>query len=255
MAKYYDSIYRKIVDYESQADNLEKIFKELHKGRVRSILDIACGTGNYTFILAKRGYKVTGIDSSSEMISIARRKASGLSNPDFLEMDMRHIKLKNRFDVAAVLFGGFGYLERSDLESFFSGVKEALLPRGLLIFEFWQNSAVMQEATTEAGRKNHDVADLGSKRIIRLHTSKYDPQSGIVSLVFDVYVIDTKRKILIESFSETHVVRTYSISEIRYLLEESGLKPLGFYESGVGKSQRIELAKQSTFRVLAVARL
>lgn len=256
MAEYYDSIYRKIVDYESQADHLERIFQKLHNDRVCSILDVACGTGNYTFIFAKRRYKVTGIDFSSKMIRIARRKSSGAANPKFLEMDMRHIQLEDKFDVAAVLFGGFGYLHASsDIESFFSGVKKALQPKGLLVFEFWHSSAIMLEATTPAGRKNYDVTDLGSKRIIRLHTSKYDTLSGKLHLVFDVYVFDTKKKTLFDSFSETHVVETYSISEIRELLHENGMKPLEFYKGDVERIQRLELARRSTFRVLATARV
>src|SRR3989442_14710972 len=77
MARYYDIIYSKIVDYSSQADYLERIIAK-HKDQKRpgSILDVACGTGNYTFIFAERGWKATGIDISNEMIRIATEKAA-----------------------------------------------------------------------------------------------------------------------------------------------------------------------------------
>ena len=51
-----------IVDYEAQASFLERIFEKFHKGNVSSILDVGCGTGNYTFVFANRGYRTAGID-------------------------------------------------------------------------------------------------------------------------------------------------------------------------------------------------
>lgn len=110
MAEYYDAIYHVIVDYKREAARLQKIFSKHHKGKVKSVLDIACGTGNYSFLFAQRGYKTVGIDLSEEMIKAAKGKTGGKSNPTFLKMDMTDIKLKERFDAATVLFGGFGYL-------------------------------------------------------------------------------------------------------------------------------------------------
>jgi len=75
MAYYYDEIYATIVDYEKQTRFLEKIIRKHLGRRPRSVLDIACGTGNYTFVFAKHGYKATGIDVSEEMLRVAQRKA------------------------------------------------------------------------------------------------------------------------------------------------------------------------------------
>ncbi len=109
MARYYDTLYSKIVDYPSQVDYLEKILAKHRRKRPESILDVACGTGNYTFVFAKRGYRATGIDISDEMLRIAREKAAKKTNPQFLKMDMRKVGLQAKYDVAVVLFGGFGY--------------------------------------------------------------------------------------------------------------------------------------------------
>ena len=255
MARYYDAIYASIVDYEAQADYLEKIFEKHHKGRVKSVLDVACGTGNYTFIFAKRGYKVKGIDSSEEMIQIARQKQRmRKNNPEFVKMDMRNIRLKGKFDIAAVLFGGFGYLlEVEDVKKFFSKVRATLRPNATLIFEFWHNAAILPAASTPSGLKNYDKVKSGNRFILRLHLSKYDAQTNKLNILFDHYVIDTKWKKLLDSFSETHVVKTYTISEMKHMLEANNFKPLAFYAGGVGKTKKLELAEQSTFRVLAVA--
>src|SRR5271163_60215 len=99
MARYYDLFSSKYVDYRSLTTYLERIFAKHKKLRKSdSILDVACGTGNYTFMFAKDGYKVTGIDLSKQMIQTARRKAHSQTNPRFLEMDMRQIALEGKYD-------------------------------------------------------------------------------------------------------------------------------------------------------------
>jgi len=79
---------------------LQSILKTHSKRKVDSILDIACGTGNYSFVLAKRGYQVTGIDSSSAMISKALEKKQETAIQSFA-MDMRQMRLDDKYDAAA----------------------------------------------------------------------------------------------------------------------------------------------------------
>ena len=73
-ANAYDYLYQD-KDYNKECDFLEKIFLR-YSGSTSSILDLGCGTGGHVNILAEKGYKVTGIDRSGEMLSIARKKAS-----------------------------------------------------------------------------------------------------------------------------------------------------------------------------------
>ena len=257
MARYYDTIYSKILDYSSQADYLERIIAK-HKDQKRpgSILDVACGTGNYTFIFAERGWKATGIDISNEMIRIATEKATKKTNPRFVRMDMRKIELQEKYDVATVLFGGFGYLlEHEEVENFLAGVEKRLGPRALLIFDFWQNSAIFPAASRPSGHTSWDRSEDDDRLIIRLHTSKYNAQSNILNVQFDFYILDTKGKKPVDNFSETHQTKTYAISHIQELLERNKLKALAFYDGDIGKSKKDEPKDASfgTFRVLAVA--
>ena len=257
MAYYYDEIYATIVDYEKQTRFLEKIIGKHLGRRPRSVLDIACGTGNYTFVFAKHGYRATGIDVSEEMLKIARGKVGGQDNPRFYKMDMRKIRLDQRSDVATVLFGGFGYLEKEeDVRLFFSSVSNHLNRRGLLMFEFWQNSAVLPASTGKSGMKSWDRAETGDRLIVRLNLSRYDPHTNVLDVKFDFYIMDRKKKELVDEFSETHRVRTYSISHMRALLEHHGLKALAFYDADLARAEKGEVAPAffSTFRVMAVAR-
>ncbi|MDA4123524.1 MAG: class I SAM-dependent methyltransferase, partial [Thaumarchaeota archaeon] len=253
MARYYDIIYSKRINYESQADYLEQIFAKRMK-KVESILDVASGTGNYTLIFAKRGYAATGIDMSDEMVRLARKKAGAAKNPRFFKMDMRHLEHLERFDAITVLFGGFGYLhDRGDVESFLQGSRKHLNRGGLLVFEFWQNSAMNPAAIRPSGHDSWDRVQYGNKLIIRLHLSKYDAQTNIQSVRFDHYVLDIRNRKLLDTFSETHLVKTYSISHIQELLERNGFESVGFYDGDIGNTKNpLTTASFSTFRVLAV---
>lgn len=70
----------------------------------------------------------------------------------------------------------------------------------------------------------------GEKLIIRLDTNRYDPQSNLCNILFDTYVVSLKDRRLLDYFSELHVTKVYSISEIRDLLEQCGFEVIGFYE-------------------------
>jgi len=258
MAYYYDEIYANILDYEKQTRFLEKIIRKHLGPRPRNILDIACGTGNYTFVFAKHGYNVTGIDVSDAMLKVARGKAGDKENPRFYKMDMRQIRLKEQFDVATVLFGGFGYLEKEeDVGQFFVSVGKRLNRHGLLMFEFWQNSAVLPASTGKSGMKSWDRAETDDLKIVRLNLSRYDPHTNVLDVKFDFYITDRKHRKLVDEFSETHKVKTYSISQMRGLLQQNGLKALAFYDVDLVRAEKGEVAPASfsTFRVMAVAKL
>ena len=176
MAQYYDLIYHAIVDYESECNFLERLFKKHSQNKVREILDVGCGTGSHSVILAERGYRVMGIDRSEAMLREARRKISWRHrNIQFEKMDMRRISIKGRkFDAALILFGGFTYLLKdSDVESCFSSIRKHLNIGGLIIFEFWQGSGIFPSASTSQGYRFWDrVEDKKSGRLlIRLHES------------------------------------------------------------------------------------
>ena len=253
MARYYDVVYANIVDYRSNVSYLEKIFRKHRSETSRSILDIACGTGNYTFVFADRGYDTTGVDLSNDMLEVARGKAAGRDNPRFLKMDMRKLELESKYDIATVLFGGFGYLlDEADVELFLAGIAKHLSQGGLLMFEFWQNSAILPAATRQSGMRSWDRTEDGDQLIIRLHLGRYDAQTNIYDVRFDFYILDRKKMGLVDTFTENHLVRTYSISQMRELLERNGFTALAFYDGDLGKSEKDEPnpASFSTFSAL-----
>jgi ubiquinone/menaquinone biosynthesis C-methylase UbiE len=66
------------VDYPRWADYIEKHFTRL-RYPIRTVLDLACGTGTLTCLLAERGYEMIGVDLSPDMLAEAAEKAAGIS--------------------------------------------------------------------------------------------------------------------------------------------------------------------------------
>ena len=72
-ARYYD-LFNQGKDYTREVDFLEQVFKKFSSGGVKTILDLGCGTGLHTRELIKRGYEISGLDLSNEMIAIAKER-------------------------------------------------------------------------------------------------------------------------------------------------------------------------------------
>ncbi len=256
MAEYYDQIYHTLVDYKAECDFLECLFKRHSGKKIREILDVGCGTGNHSLIFSKRGYQVMGIDRSEAMLKEARRKSSREHlKVQFEKMDMQRISIKGRkFDTALILFGGFTYLLKdSDVESCFSSIRKHLNLGGLIIFEFWQGSGMLPAASTSQGYRFWDrIEDKKSGHlIIRLSTSRYDTLTNRMTPIFDHYVIDAKTKRMLNEFQETHVMRTYDVTEIKRLLIKSRLDPIAFYAKGLDEPPKPPTI--STPRIICVA--
>ncbi len=76
------------------------------------VLDLGCGPGRHTLELARRGFRVTGVDLSKFLLDEARRRAreAGLA-VEFVERDMREFRWDGEFDCALNLFTSFGFFE------------------------------------------------------------------------------------------------------------------------------------------------
>lgn len=134
-AKIYDEIMSD-VPYDEWFDYIELIWSR-HGFSPDSVLDLACGTGSMTLRFARQGYKVTGIDSSRQMLDVAVKKArnEGLYVPYF-RGDMRDFELNRRVDAVICLFDSLNYLlQPSDVRACFKSVFNALNPGGCFVFD------------------------------------------------------------------------------------------------------------------------
>jgi SAM-dependent methyltransferase len=110
------------------------------------LLDVPCGNGRLSLELARRGYRVTGVDISQEFINEGR--GNSMSNPpddaggtdpagrvEFLLGDMRRIKGDAIYDGAYCFGNSFGFLAYDDMEAFLNGVAHALKPGARFVIE------------------------------------------------------------------------------------------------------------------------
>lgn len=149
-AYFYDALYED-KNYKKECQFLEKIFEEYASGKIRTILDLGCGTGGHTLILAEKGYKVAGIDLSEEMLEISRKKArKGELNIEFIEGDIRNIELGQKFDAVISMFAVVSYqITNEDLISTFKVALKHLKKNGLFIFDAWFGPAVLTQKPSD----------------------------------------------------------------------------------------------------------
>nr|WP_326184296.1 class I SAM-dependent methyltransferase [uncultured Oscillibacter sp.] len=122
--------------YQKRADWLERQFGK-SAIPVRTVLDLACGTGTIACLLAARGYQVTATDASEEMLTQAMGKAAALDAPPlFLRQSMPRLRLIEPVDAAISTLDSLNYLTRErDIRETFRRVYRWLKPGGQFIFD------------------------------------------------------------------------------------------------------------------------
>lgn len=136
LAPVYDK-FTSDIRYEDFADFYEKVFKTREK-TVKTLLDIGCGTGTLTVMLAQRGYEMVAADSSSDMLCIAQEKFSAVANvipPLFLCQSMTELDLYGTVDAAVSCLDAVNYLEPENLPELFRLLHLFIEPGGIFIFD------------------------------------------------------------------------------------------------------------------------
>ena len=212
-AEAYDFFY-KDKDYEAECDMIEEIFRRHADGRVNTILDLGCGTGNHAIPLAKRGYKVTGVDRSSEMLKHAEAKAETRHMdlkevPQFMNGDVRCLELEQSFDAVIMLFAVLGYqLTNPDLSSTLRTVRKHLKRGGIFIFDVWYGPAVLAIRPID---KMKEIATPDGK-VIRMASGTLDVARHICQVNYRLLKISGDR---IENDStESHTMRYFFPMEL-----------------------------------------
>ena len=120
---------------------IEKIVK---KQNVKTIGDFACGTGLQTLWFARKGYKLVGVDISTQMLAIAKSKAAqewlGIT---FINGDMRSTKA-GEFDAVITIFNAIGHLTKKDFVRAIKNIHANLADGGIYIFDIFNLSYLLK---------------------------------------------------------------------------------------------------------------
>lgn len=232
------------VDFEGWIDYLESILGLLDfKGKLAA--DLACGTGNTTLPLARRGYRIYGVDLSPEMLAVAEEKAKkqGL-DVDFIQADMREFVLPGPVDLIICFHDGLNYLDENwELVSTFNRVRENLAPGGLFIFDL--------NAVTWLSRTGSEVSVLEEGAFDLIWESRYLP--GDVWEVRLTAFIKEREGDYYRKFTEVHREKAYRPEEVARALEAAGLELLRTFDAFTlepihEKSRRHFYAARKTIR-------
>ena len=209
------------------------------------IVDVACGTGIAVAKFAQAGYRVTGVDRSSQMLAQARERAAreSLREATFIEADMRDFAVDKRADLVTCMYDSLNYLlSEPDLAAAFRCAAAALRPGGLYLFDM--NTVYGLDKLW--GRQ--DFIRWDSDDYFIVGRTRWNAEVLTSTLVFHGFI---RRGNLWERFKEAHIQRGYPVERIRALLEQTGFTMPEVYDGDA--EDPIEPGPQ-TGRVLFVAR-
>ena len=199
----------------ADVDFLEKTFDVKPGAR---LLDVPCGNGRHSIELARRGYRVTGIDLSDEFLAAARAELDA----DWRKGDMRALQLEpSTFDGAFCFGNSFGYLDHAVAAAFLSALAGALKPGAKLVIE----TGVTAESIlpTLVQKRWHRFGDL-----IILSENRYDPWESCLHIDYTFV-----RGSVIETGPTASYV--FTSAELRRMLEAAGFNTLSLQRSLTGE--------------------
>lgn len=136
-----------------------KLYKK-YVSKDKTILDLACGSGTLAILLSVEGYRVDGLDLSSEMISLAndKFKAYHILNNLYVK-DMSSFNLPNKYDVITCYFDSVNHLPSlNDVKNMMSCVYDALNSDGLFLFDLFSKSKYEAMDNTDISEEFDDFS-------------------------------------------------------------------------------------------------
>ena len=228
-AEVYD-IFMDNIPYEEWADYLDEMLKEYHIPN-NMVLELGCGTGNMTELLASKGYDMIGVDNSEVMLEIAmeKRQKSG-HDILYLLQDMQAFELYGTVGGIVSVCDSINYVtDEKELKEVFSLVNNYLDPRGIFVFDF----------NTE-----YKYRELLGDRVIAeereecsfIWDNYYSPEDKMNEYQVTLFVQSNEDKDLYRRYQEVHYQRAYTLEKIKTLIEKAGLRYVAAYDAYTKKA-------------------
>jgi len=218
LAKSYDRLTND-VDYAAVVDFYYDIMKQ--EGlRPRTAVDLACGTGSVSVLLAERGLRVIGVDMSEEMLTQAQQKAQALENPPiFICQKLQELCLPRGVDLAVCALDSLDYIVNpEDCAQAIKRIYKVLNPGGIFIFDV----NTPQKLRAMDGQVFLDEDD----DVYCVWRGEFDEETNICSYGIDLFQRRGDR--WYRSFEE-HQEYAYSSEQLTNYLERAGFSSIGVY--------------------------
>ncbi len=243
-------VYDQLMDETPYAQWCENIAQALGEYGIRDglVLELGCGTGSLTELLAARGFDMIGVDNSDEMLNIAceKREKSG-RDILYLNQDMRSFELYGTVRAVVSVCDSLNYLlEDEDLTACFRLVNNYLDPGGIFIFDFntrYKYETVIGDSVIAENREDCSF----------IWENYYDADSGINEYDLTIFVKEPEASSsgeeLFSRFQEVHFQRGYTLEEMWSFIERSGLAFVRAFDADTlgavtGTSERIYCVAQ-----------
>ena len=202
---------------------IEKLLKEQ---KVKTVLDMTCGTGSQVFHLIKHGYKVTGSDFSPDLLKQARASAKkNKVNVKFIDGDIRTIKV-GKFDAVISIFNAVGHLTKAGFEKAMRNISCNLNDGGIYVFDILNLEAMTDEVMHNLAYHLH--AKVEDSQIHAVQCSTIDRKSGrFISYNHDIIQKRAEKPTFSISKCELQI---YSAKELQEMLKRNGFETIGQYD-------------------------
>lgn len=239
-AKVYD-MFMDNVPYEEWRSHLCGMLREdgIENGL---ILDLGCGTGSLTELLAGEGYDCIGVDLSADMLEIAmeKREQSG-HDILYLQQDMREFELYGTVRAVICVCDSLNYImEEEDLLQVFRLVNNYLDPGGLFLFDLNTPYKFRELLGDNVIAENRDEGSF-------IWENAFYEEDQVNE--YDLTIFVKEEEGLYRKYQETHFEKAWTLEKVKELLEEAGMEFLGVYD-GFTK----EAPKEDSERILVAAR-
>ena len=207
------------VDYEATVWFYNEILRR--EGLTpRTAVDLACGTGSVTILLAQMGLKVIGVDMSAEMLCVASQKAQELENPPmFICQPLQELNLPRGVDLAVCALDSLDYItDPADCAEAIRRIYRVLNPGGCFIFDV----NTPQKLRAMDGQVFLDEDD----DVYCVWRGEFDEDSNICTYAMDLF--QRQGNSWVRSFEE-HREYAYSAEQLVEYLQDAGFTNIAVY--------------------------
>lgn len=215
----FASVYDLFMDNTPYEDWCEFVTSLLEKQGVTDglMLDLGCGTGAMTRLLAQKGFDMIGVDLSEEMLEIAMEKQRKEETEVlYLLQDMREFELYGTVKAVVSICDSINYLlEYEDLVQTFALVNNYLDPKGVFVFDMntpYKYETLLGDQTIAENREESSF----------IWENFYDEEDQINEYNLTIFVKEEDGRY--QKFEETHYQRAYSVDMVKDALQEAGME-------------------------------